>query len=292
MLINLCKELDFPSESLSFLEKAYLSVIKNEEINTLFQTAADSLLNPNNVIFFDATAKIQEMTNLHSYTLNVLLCVSCLQPLGKIYEDAGEKEILDKHVSSLKQKLIKCKEDSGVWGITEVFWLSMFHARQCKRLGRLVFEPFYHFCDVPYKGINKGEPVILIHIPGGSPLDMDEVMESLELGYNCFKNRFENETVPFITHSWILYPPYLNGVFKEGGNLQKFAGLFDIIDQNESPFINFTNIFQCPYPGEDLSGVPCKTSLQRSMMNFIKQGNSMGQGYGSFLYNKNGIVKN
>ncbi len=291
MFIQRCKDLDFPSECLPILEKAYLSVTENSESNILFQTASDYLLHNQSVLYDEATAKILEITNLHPYTLNLILCVSCLEPLTKIYEEAGQKDKFDKYAESLKPQLIKCKEDSGVWGLTEGFWQWMFHEWQCKRLGRLEFEPFYYFFGVPYKGIKKGDPVILIHIPGGSPLDMDEVMESLELGYNHFKDQFKNEVVPFVTHSWLLYPPYLNGVFKEGGNLQKFAKLFDIIEQNSGEYINFSNVFKCPYPGEDLSGVPQKTSLQRNMLKFIMDGNDMGQGSGAFLYDKNGIVR-
>ena len=222
----------------------------------------------------------------------MVLCISCLEPLGKIYEDVQLKEKFDTYIKSLRTHLINCKEDCGVWGIKDVFWQWMFHELQCVYLGRLEYEPFYHFSDVPYKGIKKGDRVILIHIPGGKPLNMDEVMESLNLAYNHFKDRFKNQIVPFITYSWLIYPPYLDGVFKEGGNLQKFAGLFDIIDLNKKNYINFANVFGCPYPGEDLSEVPQKTSLQKSMLQFIKNGNIMGQGYGIFLYNKNGIMKN
>ena len=120
---------------------------------------------------------------------------------------------------------------------------------------------------------------------------MSEVQESLRVGYEFFNKQFDNKIVPFITHSWILYPPFISEVFKEGGNLQKFSKLFDIIDCNQAGFDNFANIFGCSYPGEDLSKVPQDTSLQRSMLKFIMQGNVMGQGYGIFLYNENGKVK-
>ena len=215
-----------------------------------------------------------------------------MEPLSKIYEKADLKEKFDEYVKKLKPQLINCKENFDIWGIKIGFWQWIFHEWQCVTLGRLQFEPFYHFCDIPYKGIKKGDPVILIHIPGGKPLDMDEVMASLNLGFNYFKNRFENETVPFITHSWLIYPPYLNGVFKEGSNLQKFSQLFDIIDQNDENFANFSTVFGCPYPGKDLGNLPQNTSLQKNMLQFLKQGNIMGQGYGIFLYNKNGIKNN
>ena len=291
MFLKTCKNLDLPSESIPVLEKAFRLVTENDDTGMLFQQAIDSILTPNNIKFDEATSKILEITAINQYTLNMVLCISCLEPLNKIYENTELKDNFYRRVKSLKEQLISCKEQYNIWGITEAFWQWFFHEWQCAELGRLEFEPFYHFCDVPYKGIKKGAPVILIHIPGNSPLDMDKVMDSLKLAYNHFKDRFESGIVPFITHTWLLYPPYLNGVFKEGGNLMKFAELFDIIDQNESEYGNFFNIFGCNYPGEDLSNVPQKTSLQRNMLKYIKDGNKMGQGYGIFLYDGNGIVK-
>jgi hypothetical protein len=200
--------------------------------------------------------------------------------------------MLDTFVKNLKPNLLRCKDDHGVWGIKDAFWQWMFHELWCERLGRLEFEPFHHFCDVDYKGIKKGDPVILIHIPRGKSLDMDEVMESIALGYERYKNQFEDEIVPFMTHSWLLYPPFLREVFKKGGNLQKFSELFDIIAENEAGYANFPNVFGCEYPKfGDLGSVAQDTSLQRSMLEFIKRGNLMGEGYGIFLYGKNGIAK-
>ena len=291
MIMQLCRELDFPLESFSFLEKAYFSVTRNPETATLFQKAKDSLLHPNSVIFDEATAKITEIAKIHPYTLNLLLCILCLPPLEIIYEVKPSREKLDENIKSLKQQLLDCKNKHNIWGIEEGFWQWMFHEHQCVMLGRLEFEPFYHFIDVPYKGIKKGDFAILIHIPGGSPLNMDEVMESLKLGYDHFKDKFENGIVPFFTHSWLLYPPYIKDVFKKGGNLQKFAALFNIINQNQGDFINFSNVFGCPYPGDDLSNIPQNTSLQRNMLKFIKQNGVMGQGYGFIFYGNKGIIR-
>ena len=80
-------------------------------------------------------------------------------------------------------------------------------------------------------------------------------------------------------------------MFKEGGNVQEFAKLFDIIDENAADFQNFPNVFGCTYPGGDLSNVPQETSLQKSMLKFINQGNVMGEGYGIFFYGKDGLLK-
>ena len=119
----------------------------------------------------------------------------------------------------------------------------------------------------------------------------DRVTFAYEAHDGTVKDRFENGTVPFITHSWLIYPPYFDGVFKKGGNLEKFARLFNVIYENDENFANFVTVFGMPYRKEALDSVPQGTSLQRNMLKFIKDGNPMGQGYGIFFYGENGIVK-
>ena len=64
MFAQLCKELDFPAESVTTLQTAYIFVTENIEVNTLFQTAVDSLLHPNNILFNEKTEKIVQLTKL------------------------------------------------------------------------------------------------------------------------------------------------------------------------------------------------------------------------------------
>ena len=290
MFIELCKELDFPEESLSDLNDAYLCVTENPETKKLMQAAIEGLASNNQVWFDDARDEIIKITDLNRYVLEMVIAVSAFERISQNYKAVGLTENFEKHKATYRSKLISCKEKLGVWGINDAFWQSMVHELYSVRLGRLRYEPFHHFIDVPYKHIKRGDPIVLLHIPSGSPLDTSEVMDSLKLAYEHFKDRFDGDTVPFVTETWLLYPPFLNGVFKEGGNTQRFAALFDIIDQSTTGFADFSYVFKCAYPGEDLSALPQNTSLQRNMLEFIKQGNVMGRGYGIFLYNQNGIV--
>lgn len=291
MFIRHCQKLDFPTESHSPLEEAYLSLTLEDDVRELFETALNSMLNINEILFNEVTEKIVGITRISPYTLNALLCVAALEPLEAAYQSAKASDKLEVFLKNLAPQLLLCKEKHGVWGLENGFWQWMFHELCCVTLGRLEYEPFHHFCERQYGEIKKGDPVILIHIPRGNSLDMDEVTDSLKLAYEYFKDRFDNETVPFMTHSWLIYPPFLKNVFKKGGNLQKFAELFDIIAENTAGYANFPNVFGCQYPVSDFSGVPQKTSMQRSMLEFIKQGNLMGEGYGIFFYGKSGMTK-
>lgn len=286
MLSEICNKLSFPDDSVHVFEKAHSVLTENEDMNIFFQKALQSLLVPSTAAFDEATGRILSKTDIHPYTLNMVLCLSSLGKLQEIYESVGKRDMFDVYVKNLKPLLEKCKESSGIWGLKNALWNWMFHEHQCVRLGRLEFEPYFHFSNVEYKGIKKHDPVVLIHIPGGSPLDMNEVQKSLKLGYGRFKDKFENGIVPFMTHSWLIYPPYFDFVFKKGGNLHKFAKLFEVIEQNDEKFANFATVFGIPYSADALDKVPQETSLQRNMLKFIKEGNPMGQGYGIFFYGK------
>ena len=292
MFLEICMGLEFPEESIDTFEAAFVAATENSDLKARFERAKNCFLYPNEIVFGEVTSELAKATGVNIYTLFAVLCAASFEELSEMYEKAGKRDMLDTFVENLKPQLIRCKEEHGVWGIEDGFWQWMFHELWCERLGRLEFEPFHHFCEQPYRGIKKGDPVILIHIPRGNFLDIGEVMESIAMGYERYKDRFKDEIVPFMTHSWLLYPPFLREVFKEGGNLQKFAELFDIISQNEAGYQNFPNVFGCRYPKDgDFSAVPQNTSMQRSMLEFIKRGNLMGEGYGIFLYGRDGILK-
>lgn len=281
--------LDFPKESISFLNENY--ELLKENVPEQFQKAKKGLLLPSTAAFEDATDEILSLTNLHRYTLNIILCLACLDELSERYKAAGKEEKFNSYAKKLPELFLSCKNSSGIWGIEEALWNWMFHDLGCVRLGRLLYEPYFHFASVEYNGIKREDEVILIHIPGGEKLDMDAVESSLKLAYEKFKDRFKNAVVPFMTHSWLIYPPYLDGVFKQGSNLDKFARLFTVIEQNDEHFAHFPTVFGMPYSKENLELVPQKTSLQKNMLRFIKDGNNMGSGYGIFFYDENGIVK-
>ena len=72
------KKYHFQPEGLHSLKNAYTSIKENPDTKALFETAQETLLHPNQVVFDDVTAKILEQTNLHHYTLNAVICISCL----------------------------------------------------------------------------------------------------------------------------------------------------------------------------------------------------------------------
>ncbi len=293
MFLQTCKKLNYPEDSLSVLENAYQAIMANPETVQALQTACDSLLKTDYNVFREVMPEITQKTGVHPYTADAVVQVCCVEPLRQMYvEDGFSEKYFEDMIKNLRSALIKCMNEYKVWGTSMGFWQWVFHARQCFRLGRLAFEPMPHFCEVSYKGIKKGDPVVLIHIPADEhPLDSDAVMDSLKQGYAFFKNNYPDGIVPFVTHTWLLYPPYMDGVFPKNGNVQKFAALFHILSENvDEKYENFPAVFGCPYKDADFTKLPQKTSLQRNLLAYLKQGNPMGQAYGIFFYDENGIV--
>lgn len=293
MFLQICKELDFPAASLPVLENARQRILEKPETVAQFEILCESMLHPDCNVFGEVAPKLAEKAGIHPYTLNMVLQICCIEPLRCMYAEKGFTEELFKDlVEALRQQLMLCMDEHQIWGNVYGLWQWMFHEWQCVKLGRLVFEPLPHFSPVSYEGIRKGDPVILIHIPGGSPLDMDAVMDSLRQGYEYFKGRYPNGIVPFVTHSWLLYQPYMDSVFPKNGNIQKFASLFHILSEDvDDTFENFPSVFGCSYRDADFTKLPQNTALQRNLLAYLKQGNPMGEAYGIFFYNEQGVMQ-
>lgn len=292
MFLKICQKLEFPMESLPALETAHRTMVEDLRVARAFTMACQSLLQPDGNVFPGAVRRIAETTGIHPYTVHAVLQVHCLEPLRQTYRENGFEDGAFWELAGLiRGQLLACQEKHGVWGNETGLWAWVYHEWQCVRLGRLLFEPMPHWSNVSYRGIEKGDPAILIHIPGDGPLDMEAVMDSLQQGYAWFCDRFAGGVVPFVTDTWLLYPPYMDGVFPKDGNVQKFAGLFHILGQCvDETYENFPSVFGCPFHGADLSALPQNTRLQRNLLVYLRKGNPMGAAYGILLYGPDGIL--
>ena len=141
---------------------------------------------------------------------------------------------------------------------------------------------------VPLKNkLKKGDVVYNCHIPSGSPLAPEAVMDSLRRAHAFYQP--ENGVLPVICHSWLLYPPHKK-VFPPASNLLRFAEMFDVTESEVSPDYNdFWRIFHCPYHAS-LKNLPRRTELQRNFAAYLQQGNQMGLGLGVLLFDGKTIL--
>ena len=188
---------------------------------------------------------------------------------------------------------VRCKLEehhsvSGRWGTMLFGWYARLFNACIIKLGRLEFEPINYRWETPYAGIQKGDPVLNVHIPSTGPLLMEDVMDSFKKAYQFFGYK---EPMPVVVASWMLYPPMCDAVLKEGSNLKKFYDLFQLVEECEDPENkDFWRIFHMDYADDVLDKVPTDTSLQRGIYEYMKSGRNMGIGRGALLFDGEKVI--
>jgi hypothetical protein len=115
-------------------------------------------------------------------------------------------------------------------------------------------------------------------------------MDSYQKAHEFYKNRFTENIVPFVCHSWLLYPPHRD-FLPEGLNILGFMDDFDMIRQEDrEKFDDAWRVFG-PAAEKDLSEWPKDTRLQKAYAEHLKKGGVTGIGYGIFLFNGEKILK-
>ena len=145
-------------------------------------------------------------------------------------------------------------------------------------LGRLDFEKKCFTDLVP--AIQKGDPVLSVHMPGSVKLDENEITKSL-VGAKAFFEKYfpELQFVAFVSSTWLL-DTGLRRFLREDANIVKLQNRFAITIAAQNGFSLFDNIFKtktyCPL--EEL--VPTNR-FQQEVLDMVKAGGHIytGQGY-------------
>ena len=117
----------------------------------------------------------------------------------------------------------------GIWS-RSCGWIHKEVNGEVVRLGRLEYEVLHTPLDfIPMEelpGVQEGEPIIAIHIPGGYPMEAGAVRESLELMKKYFtdlKPRYG------VCHSWLLNPLFAEKM--PDSNFAHFQRLGRLLEQ-------------------------------------------------------------
>lgn len=167
-----------------------------------------------------------------------------------------------------------CYREYGEYGINQYDWFFRHIELTIFRLGRLEFERLpseWEFVSGDIT-IQKGDPIIFIHIPQGEKLDIQACKASVEQAYE-----FWGRDYVYICHSWLLYPE-LKKLLKPDSNILAFQKLFDVIDvdfqEREAEWRIFVKVQDAP------EKYPEHTSLQRAAKRYLQQGGQIGNGFG------------
>lgn len=286
---RLMEEADFPIEAIEEMENHRERMQRKGSWERLEMLAQQIMERPaDNPFLVETLTKAEAMEadeGIHKYTLDLLLLLNCWQILKDRYKEQGiSMEIFQDTLKDLKYKLLECKDVYGVYGIFVGSWYSGFFAMTRFALGRLQFEMKTYPYETPYteKGctVQKGDPVINMHIPSSGPLSKEEAESSFSQA-EAFFWKGKEEPAVFVMNSWLLDTD-LVAILPEG-NCKKFVQQFSILEASKNEvFQDAWRVF-----GKDGDKLPDKlprrTRLQRVIGDYLQQGGKLGSGYGIFI---------
>lgn len=166
------------------------------------------------------------------------------------------------------------EKEFGIMGISEYQWFYRHIDMVLLRLGRLQFEKMDMEDSVVSEQINleKGTPVINIHIPQGESLTWEACEKSLEMAQKLW-----GSDKPYVCHSWLLYPG-LDEVLNETSNIREFRRHFKVVqvdyNEREAEWRVFGKVLK------NIAEYPEETSLQKRMKKYLLSGRPLGNGWG------------
>ena len=220
-LINFFEEFGYDVKDAEQLLSAYDTIMENGEACTIWNDCLSAYeknekMNFEKEILGGQTAAIAKKTGLHIYTVELLIFVAMTRHLRELYCARGiSEEIYRDSVLDLKWKLEECKLVKGVCGSFVAAWFGGFFDLTRFALGRLQFEliPFEHEYRKDDVVLTPEGTVINVHIPRtGTPMEKDACERSYRMAAEFFGDRV-GKIVPFVCHSWLLYPEHFQMLF-------------------------------------------------------------------------------
>lgn len=183
-----------------------------------------------------------------------------------------------------------CIENRHHLGVYQYGWIHNFWTAKIVRLGRLEFHIIEYEWEQPCTlgdiTLHKGDPVINTHIPADGHLDPAAVQDSFCRAYRYFG---KTGITPIVCHSWLLYPK--NRLFcATDSRILSFMENFTIISELDRPDSgDLWRVFgvRDSYEPDTL---PETTPLQRQLKKHLRNGGTMGLGYGVLLHDGKEIV--
>lgn len=245
--------------------------------------------------FEDAVSLLDEIAidGVHKYTVHLLFLLECTSYLLDNYIAKGiDKSIFVNSMKDIKYKLDECIKVKNVFGIFVLNWYRGFFEMTRFALGRLQYDIMVHRgeeLEISGYKIKDGDFKLNCHIPSAGPLTSEKVNESLRIAYDFFKDRLGGRILPIRCSSWLLYPPYIK-VFGENSNTTGFVRNFEVYFVKKTDnFSDAWRVFAVDFDG-DIKKLPSETSMQRSFIDYIKNGGTFGTAKGIILFDGENVL--
>ena len=230
------------------------------------------------------TEEWEKKTGIHKYTLELLALLEGWKIAWPRYKRKGvADDIIWKTCHDMTCKLMECRMVYGVNGIFVGFWYDRFFQATRYALGRLQFElipyPFEETCWGGDTKIRKDDVVINIHIPSEGPLTEDSVEDALKRARIFFPDQ-----KVFVMDSWLLDPDLMK-ILPEG-NMKKFVERFQVVHTvKHDRFQDGWRVFGAEWENP-VDCLPAETTLQKNIAAYMKEGGTLGEGFGILLNDK------
>ena len=278
-------DFEYAPDDAAFLLSSYDKIVANEQARQHFENAIATYEADIHCDYNALTAlskKASRACGIHNHTADLLLFICLSKHLKAQYEARGiDQGIWHDSMLDLRYKLEECKLVRGVCGMFVAFWMPGWFKMTRFSLGRLQFE-VVEFGREYQKGdlfLTKESKVLNMHIPrSGQPLAKALYEDAFARAKIFFKDSFpENAPVPFVCHSWLLYPEMTEFV-PEGSNVRRFMQEFDILSWDHSDGESLWCLFDTAE--RNPARLPADTALRRAFVERLKSGGRVGWGYG------------
>lgn len=291
-IASFCDEFAYPLEAKESLLQTFTKLEEHPEAFNKFQRDIN-LYYQNRLVdtkdYSELLANLDEaavLAQVHKYSVHLLFLISLSKHTRTLYQ---EQNISDKvfydSMCDLKWKLFECHKMHGVWGNFVAFWDMGFFFLKLFALGRLQFEIDQFKGSYEKEGyqLKEGDKVVNLHIPSCGSLKHEDCVDSYRQAKEFFQKHFEGDVIPFVCHSWLLFPDN-RVILPSSSNILTFMNDFDIINTTiDDEGQDLWRIYYSDYK-KDTKDLPRDTSLQAAYRDWLMKGNKVGLGYGVFFF--------
>ncbi len=225
----------------------------------------------------------------------VLYCMFS-KHLREIYAKNGmDMKIYHDSMMDLRIKLMECKEVKNEWGSFVCTWFDRFFQFTRFALGRLQFEteeypahlPTYEKHGITLKG---GDLLINMHIPSGSRMPYESVIDSYKQAYEFYKDYRKDGKLAFLCDSWLIHRSMYE-ICEKGTNTYEYIKDFDILENVDVDFFHDAwRLFGVEYTGNP-DDLPTNSGLRKNVVKWLKEGKKMGYAYGVMVFDGEKVLK-
>ena len=284
-----CQDCGFSAEAIGSLRKDWELLSQGSDTEKVFIQCREWLFSQANDPW-PALDQLAQATGIHPFAVHQLFLVFCAGWTKVKYQERGySKSLYWDAMKDLRHKMEETHQVYGVWGVYCGRWLAGLLRMSIFCLGRLQFEIIPSAFRFEHAGcvLRHHNPVINVHIPSFGRLEYGDVLDAYCRAAKFFSHLFPNGNVWFHCETWILYPP-VNALLPEG-NMKRFSRDFTVVRACIDPGQDDRyRVFMLP-PSTPTTEYPENNRLQRNLKAWLLEGNTMGVGFGLFLW-KEGII--